>query len=120
MIRPFTEEQVFQQVASLGPLENVVLIGKETDDSGGIVIWYPEIGWREIINEIDGLTHAVYRILLEAGVKRFDSWEAMREAEETERMPGWDTCDDYQRKLKAMEELTGRSANLGHQSAPAA
>lgn len=120
MIKPFTQEFALQKVAELGPLENMVLIGKETDDRGRFIIWYPEIGWRQTIYEIDGLSAAMYRILREAGAKRFDSWEQMREDESTQRMPGWDTCDDYVRVKKMMEELAERVSNSKHQSAPAA
>lgn len=96
MILPVTE-QVLVEVAELGPLENVVLIGKETDDWGMIVTWYPEIGWRLLINEQEGLSRAMYRYLREVGANRYDSWELMREDKATERMPGWDTCADYLR-----------------------
>lgn len=112
MIKPFTQEQVSQKVAELGPLENVVLLGKETDDQGGIVVWYPEVGWRETIYEIDGFSAAMYRILRLAGANRYDSWEQMREDKATERMPGWNTSADYLRLQRSLEELAAENDPL--------
>ncbi len=101
-------EQVLERVAGLGSLENVFLIGEDPDALGGIVVWYPEIGLREIIFEKDDLALAIYRFLREARVRRFKSWEHLREAEKREKWEGWDTCDDYRRMQKAMEELARR------------
>jgi hypothetical protein len=114
MPRP-TREQVLERVAGLGPLRNVFLVGEDTDSFGGIVVWYPEIGLREFIFEEDDLALAVSHFLREAGVRRFESWENLREAEKRERWEGWDTCDDYRRMKHAMEELVGRGTT--HQGA---
>ncbi len=104
-----TREQVSERVAGLGPLQNVFLIGEDTDALGGIVVWYPEIGLREFIFEKDELAHAIYNSLREAGVRRFKSWEHLREAENRERWEGWDTCDDYRRMQEAMERLAKKA-----------
>lgn len=120
MIKPFTKELVLQKISELGPIENVALIGREADEEGGIIVWYPDIGWRETIYEIDGLSDAMYKILRKGGAKRYDSYEQMREDKATERMPGWETCDDYVRINKAMEELAAQGRVAAEASLPAA
>jgi hypothetical protein len=105
MMSTVTREEVLERVAGLGPLHNVFLIGEDTDALGGIVVWLPEIGVREIIFEKDDLALAIYNFLREAGVRRFQSWEHFREAENREKWEGWDTCDDYRRMQQAVEEL---------------
>jgi hypothetical protein len=108
MMPALTREQVLERVAGLGPLQNVFLIGEDTNALGGIVVWDPKIGLREFIFEDDGLALAIYHFLHEAGVRRFDSWEHLREVEMRERWEGWDTCDDYRRLQHTTEELAGR------------
>ena len=103
-----TREQILERVAGLGPLQNVFLIGEDTDAFGTIVIWYPEIGLRGLIIEKDDLARAVVTFLREAGVRRFKTWEHLREVERREKWEGWDTCDDYRRMQQAMEELAKR------------
>ena len=103
-----TREQVLERVAGLGPLQNVFLIGEDSDALGGIVVWNPEIGLREFIFEKDDLALGIYSFLREAGVRRFKSWEQLREAEKREKWEGWDTCADYRRIQKAMEEMAKR------------
>lgn len=120
MISQITKEQVLGKVAELGPLENVFLIGKDTDDLGGIVVWYPEVGWRHKIYEKDDLGFAIYRFLHAAGVKRYDSLTQMRDDKKTERMPGWDTCADYLRSQPVREELASRILSSAEESLPAA
>ena len=100
-----TREQVLERVAGLGPLQNVFLIGQDTDALGGIAVWYPEIGLREFIFEKDDLALAIYGFLREAGVRRFHSWEHLREAQRREKWEGWDTSEDFRRMQQAMEEL---------------
>jgi hypothetical protein len=108
MMSAVTREQVLERVAGLGPLQNVFLIGEDTDALGGIVVWYPEIGLREFIFEKNDLAFGIYSFLRETGVRRFKSWEHLREAESREKWEGWDTCDDYRRTQQAMEKLAKR------------
>jgi hypothetical protein len=105
MMSAVTREQVLERVAGLGPLQNVFLIGQDADALGGIAVWYPEIGLREFIFEKDDLALAIYSFLREAGVRRFHSWEHLREAQRREKWEGWDTSDDFRRMQQAMEEL---------------
>jgi len=104
-----TREQVLEKISGFGvPLPNIFLIGKDIDTLGGIVVWYPEIGLREVIVEKDDLAAAIYQFLREAGVRRFKGWDELKEAEKKEQWEGWDTCADYRRQQQAMEELGKR------------
>ena len=105
---PVPLEQVLERVAGLGPLQNVFLIGDDTDSLGGIIVWFPAIGLRQIIFKKDDLAVAIYTFLCEAGVRRFNSWEDLTEAEKREKWEGWDTCADYRRQQQAIEELARR------------
>jgi len=106
-----TREQVLERVAGLGvPLANVFLIADDDEPEGTIAIWYPEIGIRSLVIEKDGLARAVYRYFHEVGVRRFQSWKDLQEAQKTEKWPGWDTCADWRRVQQVAEELA-RSGN---------
>src|SRR5438552_4086556 len=92
-----TREQVWVQIAGFGvPLEDLFLI-EDNDALGVIAAWYPEIGLRCIVLENDALAIACYETLREAGVRRFQSWEELGEAQDREKWEGWDTCADYRR-----------------------
>ena len=108
MSRTVTQEQVLERVAGLGPLENVFLLGKDDDTFGIPIIWYPDIGFRYLLIEIDDLAQGVYNYLREAGVRRFHSEMELQEAQRSEKWEGWDTCEDYQRVQRVMAELGNR------------
>jgi hypothetical protein len=106
-----TREEVLERVSGFGvPLQNVFLIGEDTDRFAGIVVWYTEIGLREFIFEKDELAIAIYQFLREAGVRRFKSWEELGEAKQREKWEGWDTCADWRRFQQAAEELAKKGS----------
>lgn len=108
---PVTHEQVLERITGLGlPLENIFTIAdNENDPQGVIAFWHPEVGLRGLIIEKDDLARGVYNYLLrEAKVRRFKSWQELIEAMSKEKWEGWDTCADYRRMQKAMEELSKR------------
>ncbi len=107
-----TREQVLEQVEGLGPRHNVFLIGGDDEALGGILVWLPEIGLREFIFEQDDMAFAIYKLLRDAGVRRFESWDHLREAETREKWEGWDTCDDYRRMQQTMEEFANKDKLL--------
>jgi hypothetical protein len=102
-----TREQVLDRVAGLGPLQNVFLLAEDDATFGLPIIWHAEIGLRYLIIENDDLAQAVYEYLrYEAKVRRFRSERQVSEAMYKEKWEGWDTCDDYRRMQKAMDELS--------------
>jgi hypothetical protein len=89
-----TREQVEQRLHSLGlPIEYMFLITGKSGDNGIMVLWYPEVGARELVIESDELGVACYAYLLNHGARTFTSWEDFRQALATERWPGWDTYE---------------------------
>jgi hypothetical protein len=104
-----SRKEVLERVAGLGPLENVFLVTGANDTRGLPLIWFPEIGLRYLIIEKDDLAQAVSEYLrYEAKVRRFKSDLEVQEAMRREKWEGWDTCEDYRRMQKVMEELSNR------------
>jgi len=89
-----THEQVERRLHSMGlPMENMFLITEESENDGIMVLWYPEIGARELLIENDELAMACYAYLLNHGARKFVSWEDFGRALAAEKWPGWDTCE---------------------------
>ena len=107
-----TREQVLERVAGLGTLQNVFLIANDNDRFGLPIIWFPEIGLRNLIIENDDLAQAVYEYLrYEVKVRRFNSEQEVTEAMYKEKWKGWDMCDDYRRMQQSIEQPARRRNN---------
>jgi hypothetical protein len=105
MMATVSREQVLERVAGFGPLRNVSLVAEDNDTLGLPLVWYPEIGLRYLIIENDDLAQAVYEYLrFEAKVRRFRSERQVSAAIYKEKWEGWNTCEDYRRTRRAMEE----------------
>jgi hypothetical protein len=64
---------------------------------------------RYLIIEQGHLAQAVYKYLRdEAKVRQFKSEREVSEAMYKEKWDGWDTCEDYRRTQRAVEELSRR------------
>ena len=90
------------------PLKNVFIIADDNDTQGEIVVWYSEVGLRSIIIEKDDLYTACYHFLREAGVRQFQSWRELGEAQKREKWEGWDTCEDWRRLQQKAAELVNK------------
>jgi hypothetical protein len=101
-----TGELVLERIAGFGvSLENLFLMAEDDDSLGVMAAWYPEVGLRSIIIENDDLAIACDRFLREAGVRRYQSWEELGEAQGREQWDGWDACADCRRWQQAAEEF---------------
>src|SRR4051812_26055321 len=107
-----TREQELEQLEGLESLQNVFLIGEDTDSFGLPMIWFPEIGLRYLLIENGELAQAVSDYLREAGVRRFKSEREVSEALHNEKWEGWDTCADYVRLKPMLEELHSKQEEL--------
>lgn len=104
-----TREQVLECLTKYVPLGNFFLLGEENEIGESIMYWHPQIGLRYLIIEKDDLGLAALRFLREVGVRRFKSELEVSEAMRSEKWEGWDTCADYIRIKKSVEELAKKS-----------
>jgi hypothetical protein len=104
-----TQQNALECLTRYVPLENFFIVGEKNDTGGAIALWHPQVGLRTLILERDELAQACRTLLEECGVRRFRSWDELKEAQKREQWEGWDTCADYRRMQQAMEELARRA-----------
>jgi hypothetical protein len=95
-----THEQALMRLESLGiPLDDMSLLGGDSEGEGLIAFWHPEIGFRFLILENEALAKACYKYLLERGNRLFHSSEQLLQSATREKWPGWDTGEAFLQDL---------------------